>query len=203
MTSVARVGVFGGTFDPPHLGHLIVASDLRYALSLDQLLFVPAGRPPHKNADIVSDDEDRLTMLQLAIAGEPAFSISTADIERTGPSYTADLVEILAEEWAPADIVFLMGSDSLRDLPTWHEPGRIVRSARLGVARRPGVIVDIESVYEQIPFARGRVALVDSPLIGISSTELRARVAARTPITYQVPLAVEEYINERGLYRSR
>ena len=198
-----RIGVFGGTFDPVHLGHLIVAADLQHALNLDRLLFVPAGRPPHKNADIVSDDADRLAMLELAIAGTPSFEISSADLDRGGPSYTADLLETLSMTLGPADLVFIMGADSLRDLPNWHDPARIARLARLGVARRPGVAVDLTAVLAAVPEARNRIDLVESPLIGISSTDLRRRVEKGEPITFQIPAAVEHYIFDRGLYADR
>lgn len=196
-----RVGVFGGTFDPVHVGHLIVATELRFALRLDCVLFVPAGRPPHKTSQEISDNEHRLAMLQLALGDSPWFAISLVDMQRPGPSYTADTLAILRRELEPAELVFLMGSDSLRDLPTWHEPHRIVAQAEIGVARRPGIEVDLEQIYAYIPNARGRIHLVDVPLIGISSTDLRERVRTGRPISYQVPLPVEHYIAEHGLYR--
>lgn len=198
----ARVGVFGGTFDPIHLGHLIVASEVRHALALDRVLFVPAGRPPHKPEQPISDDVDRLAMLRLALAGNPAFEISTVDLERPGPSYTADLLAILGEGLAPAELVFLMGEDSLQALPTWHQPGRIATLAELGVATRPGVPLDLDAVYRAVPETRGRVRLVPSPAIDVSSHDLRRRVATGAPIAYQVPAAVEAYIAARGLYRT-
>ena len=197
---LARIGVFGGTFDPPHVGHLIVAAELGHALDLDRVLFVPAGRPPHKTAAEVSNDNDRLAMVRLAVAGNPAFGVSTADVDRNGPSFTSDLLARLSAELAPASVVFLMGEDSLRDLPTWHEPARIAALAELGVARRPGVDVDLEAVLRAVPTARGRVHLVPMPPIGIASHDLRRRVRAGEPIRYLVPEAVEAYIAEHGLY---
>lgn len=196
-----RIGVFGGTFDPVHTGHLIIATELRFVLGLECVLFVPAGRPPHKTSQEISDNEHRLTMLQLALDDSPWFDISLVDMQRPGPSFTADTLAILRSELAPAELVFLMGSDSLRDLPAWHEPQRIVAQAEIGVARRPGIDVDLEHIYTQIPNARGRIQIVDVPLIGISSTDLRERVRTGRPIRYQVPLAVEHYIVEHGLYR--
>ncbi|MGI9252271.1 MAG: nicotinate-nucleotide adenylyltransferase [Thermomicrobiales bacterium] len=201
MVRSERIGIFGGTFDPVHVGHLIVAADLLQALSLDRVLFVPAGRPPHKDTSIISDDQDRLEMLHLAIDDNPMFQVSTIDLERDGPSYTADLLELLAGGHPNAQLVFLLGEDSLRDLPTWHDPNRIVRQAELGVARRPGVKLDLASVLDAVPAACGRITLVDSPLIGISSTDLRARVARGAPVAYQVPEQVERYIRHSGLYR--
>jgi nicotinate-nucleotide adenylyltransferase len=196
-----RIGVFGGTFDPPHLGHLIIATELRYALSLDEVLFIPAGKPPHKTGQIVSDDEHRLAMLRLALADAPEFSISAVDLARHGPSYTAETLVLLQEQLQPSGLVFLMGEDSLRDLPTWHRPDLIAQRAELAVARRPGVELDLESVYAAVPEARGRVHLIDVPEIDISSRDLRRRVAHGMPIRYQVPREVEEYILRHRLYR--
>lgn len=196
-----RVGVFGGTFDPVHVGHLIVAADLRFALGLDRLLFVPAGRPPHKPADLVSDDEDRLAMLELALADDPEAEISRVDMERVGPSYTAEMLAILHARMPAARLVFLMGEDSLRDLPTWRGPEEIARLAELGVATRPGVEFDPEAIYREVPAARGRVRLVETVQLSVSSSDIRRRVREGRPIRYQVPVAVEGYISERGLYR--
>lgn len=196
----SRIGVFGGTFDPPHIGHLIIAAELRHALRLDHVLFVPAGRPPHK-PETVSDDDDRLAMVRLAIAGDPAFAVSTVDVDRGGPSYSADLLAILKGEFPDASLAFLMGEDSLRDFPSWHRPGTIATLAELGVATRPGVEVDLGTVLRAVPEAAGRVVLVPTPSIGVSSRDLRRRVATGAPIAHQVPAAVERYIRERGLYR--
>ncbi|MBA3417053.1 MAG: nicotinate-nucleotide adenylyltransferase [Chloroflexia bacterium] len=196
-----RIGIFGGTFDPIHVGHLIVAADLRHALTLDRVLFVPAGRPPHKAADLVSADGDRLAMLELALATEPKAEISTVDLERPGPSYTVDLLAILRAGFPVARLVFLMGEDSLRDLPTWRNPDEIARLADFGVAARPGVAFDPEAVYAQVPAARGRLSLVETVQLSISSSDIRRRVRQGAPIRHLVPCAVEDYIAERGLYR--
>ncbi|MFM9106715.1 MAG: nicotinate-nucleotide adenylyltransferase [Chloroflexota bacterium] len=201
MSGRPRVGVFGGTFDPVHLGHLVSAADLQAALGLDAVLFVPAGTPPHKSGIAISEDRHRLAMLHLATAGNPAFRVDATDIERGGLSYTVDLLALLANCLAPADLWFLMGEDSLRDLPTWRSPERIAQMARLGVARRPGIDADLDRVEAALPGTRGRIDLVDTPLIGISATDLRARVAAGRTISYQVPAAVERYILDHGLYR--
>jgi nicotinate-nucleotide adenylyltransferase len=197
-----RVGVLGGTFDPVHNGHLAIARELREALGLDRVIWVPAGRPPHKQGQIVSSDTDRLAMLEVALADSPTDVISRADLDREGPSYTADLLGILAAEYAPASLVFLMGEDSLRDLPTWHDPERIVRQAELAVAARPGVDIDLEGIARQIPGVRGRVHLVPTEEIPISSSDIRRRVGAGEPIGGLVPAAVAEYIAQRGLYRT-
>ena len=201
MSAGQRIGVFGGTFDPVHIGHLIVAGDLRYALGLDRLLFVPAGRPPHKPADLVSADGDRLAMLRLALADDPAAEISTVDLERPGPSYTVDLLRILRDRLPGGRLVFLMGEDSLRDLPTWRQPEEIARLAELVVATRPGVEFDLEAIIARVPAVHGRVSVVETVQLSISSSDIRRRVRFGAPIRYQVPGSVEDYIAEHGLYR--
>jgi nicotinate-nucleotide adenylyltransferase len=201
-TRPPRLGIFGGTFDPIHLGHLIAATELRHALGLDRVVFVPAGRPPHKTAREVSGGPDRLAMLRLAVADDPRFEIDTLDLERGGLSYTADLLAVLHEQRPEAEFFFLMGNDSLRDLPNWHEPRRIAALAELGVASRAGVSFDLDAILRAVPEARGRVHLVPIPLIGISSTEIRRRVATGAPIAYQVPRPVEEYVYTHWLYRN-
>src|SRR3954467_2857332 len=124
-----RIGVLGGTFDPVHNGHLHIAEALRHPLGLDRIVWVPAGRPPHKLGQIVSSDEDRLQMLRLALADAPADEVSLVDLERNGPSYTADPLEALTQHFDRAKLFFLMGEDSLRDFPSWHDPNRILNLA--------------------------------------------------------------------------
>lgn len=196
-----RLGVFGGTFDPVHLGHLIIAEELRYRLELDRILFLPAARPPHKTDREISCDEDRALMLEMALTGNPHFAISYVDLERAGLSYTADSLEVLRAQHPDETIYFLMGQDSLRDFPHWNEPNRIARQALLGVALRPGVTVDLDWIVQQVPEAADRITMVDVPLIQIASSTIRQRVRLGEPITYQVPREVEEYIRRRGLYR--
>ena len=196
-----RLGIIGGTFDPIHLGHLIIAEEFWYRLRLERVLFLPTSSPPHKVGQAISPVDDRLAMLGLAIEGNPHFAISVIDAERPGLTYTADTLPILQARNPRAQLYFLIGLDSLRDLPTWHEPGRIVRQARLGVAGRPGVELDLPAVLAQVPEAAGRIDFVDVPLIGISASDIRQRVGDGAPITYQVPAAVEAYIYAHRLYR--
>jgi nicotinate-nucleotide adenylyltransferase len=195
-----RIGVLGGTFDPVHNGHLHIAETLRTALNLDRILWVPAGRPPHKSDQIVSSDLDRLAMLELALAGSAADEISTIDVDRCGPSYTADTLEILAGRYPSARLFFLMGEDSLRDLPTWHRPERILRVAELAVAGRPGVETDLESLELQIPGIGKRVHVVPTEEVAISSSEVRRRVSQNQSISGLVPAIVEAYIRDHRLY---
>ena len=195
-----RIGVLGGTFDPVHNGHLHIAGTLRTALDLDSVLWVPAGRPPHKTDQIVSSDRDRLAMLDLALAGSATDEISTIDIDRSGPSYTADTLEILAGHFPSARLFFLMGKDSLRDLPTWRHPERILRVAELAVAGRPGVDTDFESLELQVSGLGKRVHVVPTEEIAISSSEIRLRVKENQSIRGLVPGSVEAYIRDHGLY---
>ena len=205
MTTTPRresIGVLGGTFDPVHNGHLHIARALREALGLDRVVWVPAGRPPHKAGQIVSADSDRLAMLELALAGSPHDEISTVDLDRGGPSYTADMLEILNAELAPGRLFFLMGEDSLRDLPTWHDPRRILRVADLAVAARPGVETDVSAIAEHVPEIRGHVVSLPSRELEISSSDVRRRVAAGESIADLVPPAVADYIRGHRLYRT-
>jgi nicotinate-nucleotide adenylyltransferase len=195
-----RIGILGGTFDPVHNGHLHIANALRAALDLERVVWVPAGRPPHKTGQIVSSDRDRLAMLELALAGSATDQISTIDIERSGPSYTADTLEILAERFTLARLYFLMGEDSLRDLPTWHDPERLLQAAELAVAARPGVDADLESVVRRVPTVQGRVHLIPTKEVAISSSDIRRWVGEHQSIQGLVPSAVEDYIRDRGLY---
>jgi nicotinate-nucleotide adenylyltransferase len=196
-----RIGVLGGTFDPVHNGHLYIANALRAALGLERIIWVPAGRPPHKTGQIVSKDRDRLEMLELALAGSATDEISMIDIDRSGPSYTADTLEILAERFTPVRLFFLIGEDSLRDLPTWHDPDRLLRVAELAVAARPGVDADLESVARQIPAVQGRVHVVPTDEIAISSSEIRRRVRENQSIRGLVPAPVVAYIRDHELYK--
>ncbi|MBA2518306.1 MAG: nicotinate (nicotinamide) nucleotide adenylyltransferase [Chloroflexia bacterium] len=196
-----RLGILGGTFDPVHLGHLIIATELAEALGLDKVLFVPAGRPPHKADLVVSPDRDRLAMLRLALSGNPAFAVSTIELDRPGPSYTADLLATLSQQIPDAHLIFLMGEDSLRDLPTWRDPAAIVQAAELGVAMRPDSTADLEAIYHSLPEARGRIHIVPTTLIGISSSQLRFRARTGRSVRYQVPELVESYMQVNGLYQ--
>jgi nicotinate-nucleotide adenylyltransferase len=202
MPDSHRIGVFGGTFDPVHVGHLIVADVIRHDLRLDEIIFLPAGRPPHKPGQQISSDDDRLTMLRLSTEKAPAFTISRIDIDRAGASYTADSLAILRETVpSESDLYFMMGQDSLRDFPTWHRPDAIVRQARLAVALRPGVVVHPEDVERSVPETVGRIEIIPVPLIGISSRDLRATVRSGGAYRFQVMPEVADYIEDRRLYR--
>jgi nicotinate-nucleotide adenylyltransferase len=195
------IGIIGGTFDPIHVGHLIMAEEARVQLGLERVIFVPAGLPPHKLDWDISQAEHRLAMVELAIASNPRFSVSRIDIERSGPCYTVETIELLQKEWGPEEIYFIMGSDSLAEILTWHEPERLIKLCYLAVVKRPGYDADLEELENHLPGISSRVRFVNAPLVGISSTDIRRRVREGLPIKYQVPEAVEDYIYKHGLYR--
>lgn len=197
-----ELGVIGGTFDPIHIGHLVVAQRSMEELGLDGVIFVPAGTPPHKLDRHHTAVEHRMAMTRLAIAGNYRFSISDRDIRPDRPSYTVDLLRDLKADYPDANLTFIIGGDSLRDFPTWHDPEGIVRLARIAVVRRPGAEVP-ESVYEEVRGLREAAHMVDAPLLDVSATDLRARASRGQSIQYLVPDAVWAYVRERQLYRSR
>jgi nicotinate-nucleotide adenylyltransferase len=193
-----RVGVLGGSFNPPHLGHLVIASEASYQLGLERVVFVPAAQPPHKTVADATPAEVRVEMARLAVAGDERFAVSTVELDR-GLRYTVDTLRALAEEHAGAELVFIMGSDSLLQFETWHEPRAILELCRLAVAVRPG---DDERRLDEVAagLGRRRALVLRTPLIAVSSTELRGRVRMGMPLTYLVPRAVEEYVRRHELY---
>lgn len=196
-----RVGVFGGTFDPIHIGHLIAAEEARAVCGLSRVVFLPAASPPHKQGQPVTPAEHRLTMTELAIASHPRFSCSAIEMERAGPSYTVDTLAQLRALWGDAvDIVFIIGLDSLVDLPTWREPQRVVELARLAVVDREPFEVDMAALAAKVPAISERVTFIPIPLIAIAASDLRERVRTGRSIKYQVTEAVEGYIYAQGLY---
>jgi nicotinate-nucleotide adenylyltransferase len=193
------IGLMGGTFDPIHVGHLMIAEEAREALSLDRMLFVPAGRPPHKKAAEVTTVEDRVAMVGLAIADNPAFELSRIEVDRPGLSFTVDTVEELAAE---ADVTVILSVETFRELPTWHEPDRLFAAARVAVVPREGYAApDPAWLATAFPGREDRVMYLDAPHVGVSSTAIRSRVAAGRSIRYLVPAAVGTYITAHDLYR--
>lgn len=202
LGSARRVGLYGGTFDPVHAGHLIAATEVADRLGLDKVIFLPAGEPPHKRNRSIAAAHHRITMLQLATAGRDRLAVSSFDVGETGPSYTAQLLRRAhAAASSPHEFYFLMGEDSLGDFPTWREPATIARLARLVVVTRPEADVALEHVIARVPELRDRVECVSIPLISTSSGDLRHRIATGRPIAYQVPTEVERYIRAHQLYQ--
>jgi nicotinate-nucleotide adenylyltransferase len=198
-----RIGVFGGTFDPIHIGHLVSAEEVRVELGLERVVFMPAGLPPHKLDRVMSPVEHRLAMVELAIASNPHFAVSRVDIDRFGPCYTVDTIELLRGEWgADVEIYFIMGSDSLLDILTWHNPRRLIRLCRFAVVSRPGYQVDLDELDALLPGVASRVQMLNAPELAISSSDIQRRVREGLSIKYQVPEAVEDYIYQHKLYQN-
>jgi nicotinate-nucleotide adenylyltransferase len=196
----------GGTFDPVHYGHLVVAEEVRATLNLTEMVFVPAGQPPHKPGAAITAVEHRIAMLKLAIASNPYFSLSRVDVDRAGPSYTVDTLQLLRQQWGEGTaLYFVVGWDSLEELHTWHDPaGMLVQLTALVAIHRPGyqeVPGYRQRLEEWLPAIRHRLLTMPAPQLDISATDLRQRVAEGRPIKYQVPEVVEQYIAEHGLYR--
>jgi nicotinate-nucleotide adenylyltransferase len=201
--SRTRIGLFGGTFDPPHLGHLILAGEAHAQLGLTRLLWVLNPTPPHKLNQELTPIEQRLAMLERAIETDPAFELSRLELDRPGPYYTLDTVEQARMTDPEADVVLVIGSDSLRDLPSWHRAADLVTACReIGVMRRPGRSADLPGLEAALPGIRARVRFVDAPLLEIASSDIRQRVANGEPFRYYVPPPVYEYILEHDLYKN-
>ncbi len=195
----------GGTFDPIHLAHLIVAEEVRSALHLDTMVFIPAGQPPHKGGIAHAEVHHRLKMVELALASNPHFTISRVEIDRPGPSYLVDTLRTLHEQWGPeSELYFVVGWDSLEYFHAWHNASGILAQLRKLVAvHRPGYRENREYMRlldVRLPGMMERLKVVEAPQLDISSTELRRRIAEGRPIRYQVPEDVERYIGEHNLY---
>lgn len=198
-----RLGVLGGTFDPAHYGHLRLAETAREAdrLSLDKVLFIPAGQPWRKSDRVVSHPSHRAAMLGLAIEGNPAFEISTLELEREGPSYTVDTLEILRKHYPDSELFLVIGQDALADLPNWREPDRITTLAWLAVASRSNSSPERLTTESLPPGARERVLSLPMESLEISGSRIRESVRRGVSIRYLVPEAVRLYIEGHGLYR--
>ena len=198
-----KLGVFGGTFDPIHMGHLVVAEEARVQLGLDEVLFVPAGRPWFKSDVPVTDADHRLTMVELSVASNPAFRPSDIEITRPGPTYTTDTLESLREELGDTvQLYVILGADALSDLERWHEPQRILELAEIvGVTRPSHGRVDLGRLEASLGISGDSLKLLEGPLIEVSGTDIRRRIREGRSIKYLVPETVEAYILEQGLYR--
>jgi nicotinate-nucleotide adenylyltransferase len=194
-------GILGGTFDPPHNGHLALAAAARDELGLDKVLWVPAADPPHKQGRRISPAADRVAMVRAAIAGQPGFELSRVDLDRPGPHWSADTVALLGQRYPKAELVFVMGGDSLKDLPTWGRPQEIVDCCTLGVLRRPGAVINLPKLEAVLPGITQKVRFIDEPPMTISARDIRERARGGRSIDGLVPPPVARLIAERGLYR--
>jgi nicotinate-nucleotide adenylyltransferase len=202
LEQAPRLGVFGGTFDPPHHAHRILAAEALEQLNLARILWVLTPHPPHKADASITPLAPRLEMLRAALAGEERFELSSADIQRPPPHYALGTLQALRRQYPQACLVFLMGGDSLRDLPTWHAPQAFLEACNeLGVMRRASDQLDLESLEQALPGLKKKLCWIDTPLLEISASWIRQRARAGKAYRYYVPEAVYKIIEGRGLYK--
>jgi nicotinate-nucleotide adenylyltransferase len=197
-----KIGLLGGTFDPPHWGHLWLAETARAQLGLAKVLFLPVGQPPHKGGKVITAVAHRHQMTQLAINDTPYFELNTTDMERDPPQVTVTLLPLLQKAYPEAEMWWLIGSDSLRDLPTWHQPQELIKLCRLAILERPGVVVDWAKLKTAVPAIETAVDMLDGPQLNLSSTEIRRWARAGYSIRHLLPVAVLQYIEDLALYHN-
>ncbi len=197
----ARLGILGGTFNPPHLGHLVMAQEAHAQLGLDRVVLMPVAIPPHKEAPDDPGAETRLELCRLAAAGDDRLEVWRLELDRPGPSYTVDTLRAIHATTPGDDLTFIVGGDNAQSLPTWHEPEAVLQLATMAVAEREGIAR--ADIAERVATLHGgdRLAFFDMPRLDLSSSVVRRRVRAGRPIRYLVPDAVAATIGERGLYR--
>lgn len=200
-----KIGILGGTFDPVHLGHLIIAEEAVASLGLDRVIFVPAGDPWMKAGIPISPGPNRLAMVLAAVAGNPAFHVSPVELDRNGPSYTVDTLEELQEDYgSQTELFFIIGADALKDFGQWRKPERVLELCTLAVVGRPAQeALDLSVLEAIIPGIGNRVEMVYGVAISVSSTDIRERIAEDRSIRHLVPPAVESFIREHGLYKEK
>ena len=196
-----RIGVFGGTFDPPHMGHLILADEARFQLEIDLLLWVLTPAPPHKLNLPISPVAQRLKLVKTTINNNPNFTLSTIELDRPGPHYVIDTIRLLREKYIDDEIFYLMGGDSLRNLPNWNEPIDFIWTVDgLGVMRRPGDLINLDELEEKIPGISARVTFIDAPLLEISSSQIRERISTGRPFQFYLLPDVYQLILKKKYY---
>ena len=195
------IGILGGTFDPIHCGHLAIAAAARDALGLERALFVPAGRPWLKAGQRVTEPAHRMAMARLAVAGRPGFEASSIEIDRPGPTYTVDTLDELRREMGVVGLRLILGMDSIREIRRWREPERLFDMCSIVAVSRPdSEDIDLDEFERIFPVARGRIVMIRGPMLSVSATDIRRRVAENRPISRLVPRPVERYIRDKGLY---
>lgn len=197
-----KIGILGGTFDPPHNGHLAIAAEVRKERVLSKVIFVPAGQPYFKEAAAVLPSRHRMEMVRLAIRGKPGFECSTLEVKRPGPTYTVDTLRQLSQEMKGDELFFILGWSSLEELPDWREPSGIIELCWLAVVPRPGCqLPDLDALESRVPGLLRRLIVMDKPRLRVSASDIRRRVAQGLPIGHLIPEAVEGYIRKHRLYQ--
>lgn len=199
---MSRLGIFGGTFDPPHLAHLILADEAIYQLNLKKVLWVLTPVSPLKPDKLISPWQMRLDLLESALANHSLFEVSRVDIDRPPPYYAYETLEILSQTYPTYELIYLVGGDSLRDFPTWKKPEQILTACdMIGVMRRPGEMIDMEALNRSIPGISSKVIWIEAPLIEISASVIREKIKLGQPTRYYLPTGVYDLIQEYGLYK--
>jgi nicotinate-nucleotide adenylyltransferase len=200
--STPRIGLFGGTFDPPHIGHLILASEASHQFNLSKLLWMLTPDPPHKQGQHVTPVEQRIAMAERCVLDNPVFQLSRIELDRPGPHYTVDTVDLILQQDPQSEIILLLGGDSLRDLPTWKNNIELVSKVhQIGVMRRPGDFFDNSELFAKIPGLEEKLVFIEALLHTLSSHEIRRRVRENLPCRYYMLPAVYEYIKANDLYQ--
>ncbi len=200
-----RIGIMGGTFDPVHTGHLIIAQEAGWRLELDRVLFMPAAIQPHKKHQHITPNEHRLEMVRLATASNPLFQVETLEIEQGGLSYTANTLEVLHKRYnspLETELFFIIGADAAAELLSWYRPARVLELVKLAIVGRPGYVLSLDKLQAGLPEIKlsERICQVEVPLIEIAANCIRSRVQLGEPISYLVPPEVENYIRQHKLY---
>jgi nicotinate-nucleotide adenylyltransferase len=196
-----RIGIFGGTFDPPHIAHLVLAMEACDQLGLKKLLWVLTASPPHKQDHFITPVEQREELVQAALYDDPLFELSRVEIDRPGPHYAADTMQFLAEENPNADLCYLIGGDSLRDLPGWYRPKMLLEYCEcLGVMRRPGDAIDLDKLESQLPGINQKLRFIETPIMDVSSSAIRSRIRSGRSFRYYLPESVYNLIVDKGYY---
>jgi len=201
MKKDERIGIFGGTFDPPHIGHQILGMEAYDQLKLSRLFWVLTPSPPHKQGKAITDINIRIAMVQKAIQDDPIFEFSRVDIDRPGPHFIVDTLKIFRKKYPGSILIFIMGGDSLRDLPTWHEPKEFIDQCdKLGVMHRLGERIDLRNLEKEIPRIKEKIEFIEAPLLEISSNQIRNLVSKGKPYRYYLPLDVYKIVKSHHLY---
>lgn len=196
-----RIGIFGGTFDPPHLGHLILAAEATSQMKLDRLLWVLTPDPPHKRDQHLTPIEIRFELVQLSLMNDPTFEMCRVDLDRPGPHFTLDTVKLIKQEYPGAEVFYLIGGDSLHDYPNWHRAADTLAEVNgLGVMRRPGDQIDMSLLETQIPGISEKVCFIEAPLLEIASHQIRRRIRQGRPFRYYILPVVYQRILEKKYY---